>query len=386
MSDVDLEFSAAEWQRRRELLSAIAGAHGLTHVMLYGAERSGSAVPWLTGWPVTREALVVWTADEVDLLLVQFRNHVPLATRVAARAVVRWGGTSTIAAAMEELRLRKARGRVGVIGALPFTACRELADAGFEAVDLGAAYVETRLVKSSEELAFLRRGAELSDAGLRGLIAAVRHGVSEHELADAIERAYVPHGGMTHIHYLLSTPMDRPAISVPAQLPSGRRLEHGDVVVTEISASYRGYAGQVLRTITVGGEPTALYAELHEVAQAAFDRICAVLRDGTTAAEVVEAASVIEDAGFTICDDLLHGYGGGYLPPVLGSRSQPHHRGADVGFRAGMTVVVQPNVVTSDGTAGVQTGELVHVTTAGVERLHSAPRGLFTVDGARHEQ
>ena len=27
---------------------------------------------------------------------------------------------------------------------------------------------------------------------------------------------------------------------------------------------------------------------------------------------------VIEEAGFTIIDDLLHGYGGGYLPPVLG--------------------------------------------------------------------
>lgn len=386
MSDGELEFSAAEWQRRRELLGAIAGAHGLTHVLLYGAERSGSAVPWLTGWPVTREALVVWTADEVDLVLVQFRNHVPLATRVATRAVVRWGGTSTIAAAVDELLRRQAPSRVGVIGALPFTACRQLAGAGFEAVDLAAAYVEARLVKSDEELAFLRRGAELSDAGLRGLVAAARPEVSEHELADAIERAYVPHGGLTHIHYLLSTPMDRPVIGVPAQLSSGRRLEPGDVVVTEISASYRGYAGQVLRTITVGGGPTALYAELHDVAQAAFDRICSVLRDGATAAEVVEAASVIEDAGFTICDDLLHGYGGGYLPPVLGSRSQPHHRGADVGFRAGMTVVVQPNVVTPDGTAGVQTGELVHITTAGVERLHSAPRGLITADGARHEQ
>ncbi|HEX5994086.1 MAG TPA: M24 family metallopeptidase [Jiangellales bacterium] len=379
---MNLEFSAAEWQRRRELLGAIADAHGLTHVLLYGAERSGSAVPWLTGWPVTREALVVWTADEADLLLVQFRNHVPLATRVAGAAVVRWGGPSTIAAAVEELRRRRAPGRVGVIGALPFTACRELAAAGLEAVDLGAAYVAARLVKSSEELSFLRRGAQFSDAGLHGLVAAARPGVSEHELADAIERAYVPSGGQTHIHYLLSTPMARPEIGVPAQLSSGRRLEPGDVVVTEISASYRGYAGQVLRTITVGSEPTALYADLHDVAQAAFDRICSVLRDGTTAAEVIEAAAVIEDSGFTICDDLLHGYGGGYLPPVLGSRSRPHHRGAEVGFRAGMTVVVQPNVVTLDGTAGVQTGELVHVTSAGVERLHSASSGLITADGA----
>jgi Xaa-Pro dipeptidase len=31
---------------------------------------------------------------------------------------------------------------------------------------------------------------------------------------------------------------------------------------------------------------------------------------------------VIEDAGFTTRDDLVHGFVGGYLPPVLGSRSR----------------------------------------------------------------
>ena len=49
--------------------------------------------------------------------------------------------------------------------------------------------------------------------------------------------------------------------------------------------------------------------------------------------------------------------------------------------RAGMTVVVQPNVVTLDHRAGVQCGELVHVTVDGVERLHRAPRGLARVGG-----
>jgi Xaa-Pro dipeptidase len=41
-----------------------------------------------------------------------------------------------------------------------------------------------------------------------------------------------------------------------------------------------------------------------------------------------------------------------------------------------MTVVVQPNIVTPDGQAGVQTGELLLVTDQGPERLHQYPRGL----------
>jgi len=41
--------------------------------------------------------------------------------------------------------------------------------------------------------------------------------------------------------------------------------------------------------------------------------------------------------------------------------------------------VVQPNVVTRDLKAGVQTGELIRITRTGWERLHKAKRGLFRV-------
>ena len=86
---------------------------------------------------------------------------------------------------------------------------------------------------------------------------------------------------------------------------------------------------------------------------------------------------MIEDAGFTIRDDLVHGFVGGYLPPVLGASSRALTPTPDFEFAAGMTVVVQPNVVTKDETAGVQTGELLLVTEAGPERLHSYPRGFL---------
>jgi Xaa-Pro dipeptidase len=150
------------------------------------------------------------------------------------------------------------------------------------------------------------------------------------------------------------------------------------VVVAEISAAFWEHPGQVLRSFALG-EPTKLYRDLHAAADAAFDAIAAVLKAGATPAQVIDAASVLEDAGFTIIDDLLHGYGGGYLPPILGSKSRPAGPIPQEPFRDEQTVVVQPNVVTRDGKAGVQTGEMVVITKNEIERLHAMPRGFVSV-------
>jgi hypothetical protein len=45
-----------------------------------------------------------------------------------------------------------------------------------------------------------------------------------------------------------------------------------------------------------------------------------------------------------------------------------------------MTVVIQPNVVTPDHKAGVQTGEMVLITQSGIERMHTVPRGFTVLD------
>ncbi len=324
--------------RRHEALAAVMD--GVDHVLVHGANRSGTAVGWLTRWPVTREAVVVVTPGERDVLYVGFYNHVPNAERIATEADVRWIGD-----------FEPPPGRIGVIG--------RPARAG--EVDLNAAYTRLRLVKSAEEIEWIRHAAQLTDAGVAALREAARPGVSEYELGAAIEAAWLPHGATTHIHYLAATPMAAPELCVPAQWPSERRLEAGDALVYEVSASWWEYPAQRLGTIFVDAEPTPLYRELLSQAEVAFDAVVARLRAGTTAAELWEAAGAI-----TIRDDLVHGFVGGYLPPVLGARGPV----PDFIFEAGMTVVVQPNVVTGDESAGVQVGELLLVTDDGVERLH----------------
>ena len=83
---------------------------------------------------------------------------------------------------------------------------------------------------------------------------------------------------------------------------------------------------------------------------------------------------MIEDAELTTIDDLLHGYGGGLPAADPGSASRSAGPVPDEPFRAGMTVVIQPNVVTRDHKAGMQPGEMVVVTRDGVERMHAVPR------------
>ena len=371
-------FSDAEMARRRAAIEAVMAAHEVDHLLVYGANRSGSAVGWLTRWPVTREALVVVTPGERDVLLVDFYNHVPNAARIATEADVRPAAPSGIATAVEALRARGAAGRrVGLIGPLGHAAHARLA-AGVARSSRSTP--RTRGCASSsraEEIAWLRVGCELTDAAVVVLRDGARPGVDERELGALVESAYLARGGTTHIHYFAATSMAAPAMAVPAQWPAARRLEAGDALTCEISAAWWDHPGQLLRTFAVAAEPAPLYRELHAVADAAFDAVLAVLRPGASAADVVAAAGVIEDAGFTTRDDLLHGFVGGYLPPVVGSPSRQIAPVPDFTFAAGMTVVVQPNVVTPDERAGVQTGDLVMIGNDGPERLHGVERGLL---------
>jgi Xaa-Pro aminopeptidase len=374
-------FSGAEMARRRTAVARAMEEAGVDHLLIYGANRVGGIIQYLTQWPVTAEAVGVVTPGARDALYVQYYNHLPLARRLA-EAEVRWGEQSGIGCAVAELKRRGAKqDRVGVIGPLGFRAHAQLGESFGKIADLNAAYTRLRLVKSREEIEWLRLGAYLSDRAIATLQRELRPGLTERELGAIVEAAYLPWGGTNQIHFFGATSMTAPDCQVPAQFPSTRRIEAGDILFTEISALFWDYSGQVLRSFAVACEPTPLYRDLHETAMRAFDAIAGSLRAGATPEQIVAASSVIEEAGFTTCDDLLHGYGGGYLPPILGSCSRPAGPLPEMTFAAGMTVVIQPNVVTRDGKAGVQTGELVLVTETGVERLHQAPRGFLRAGG-----
>ena len=295
------QFGQQEMERRRRLLSAAAEEAGLDHVLIREAGRAGSAVQWLTGWPVTHEAIVLVTPGERPTLFVDHYNHLPMAERLAVDCEVVWGERRALEVALAALSRRACgRGRLGTIGAMSTGQHERLSDHASELHDLNTAYTRLRLVKSPEEIDWLRVGAHLTDLGLASLVHRLRVGESEHHLADHVERGYVPHGGATLIHFFGVAAMAEPDYCVPRQFTSNRALRRGDVLFTEISGQFWFHPGQVLRTYYIGEDPPALFRELSDVAAAAFDAVAAVLRPGARPEQVVEAASLIEDAGFSV--------------------------------------------------------------------------------------
>lgn len=367
-------FTDAEMEAREARLLELAETRGVDAVLVAESMRAGTATGWLTGWPVTAEAVTVIGRGLPRTMFVQHYNHLPLARRIAWRTAVEWGRGSGVAEAAELL----ARGgvkRLGVIGRMSIGQAGALG-ARFEVTDLSRDYGGLRLVKSAEEIRWMELAAALTDLGVAALAEGARPGMTERALGALVDSGFLAHGATSYLHYFLATPMGAPDGGVPRQYGSPRPLARGDALSTEISADFWGYTGQVLRSFFVGEEPTAEFREMHEVAEAALDAVLARVRPGTEAGELVEASALIEEAGYTIIDDLVHGYGGGYLAPILGSASRPAAvPRPEVTLRENMCLVVQPNVTRRDGLAGVQTGHLIQVTRDGYRALQRYPRG-----------
>jgi Xaa-Pro dipeptidase len=335
---------------------------------------------WLSQWQDMHHCYLVVPREGDPTLLVGLVNHVPNAREISDVPNVEWGGYEpgkTIASLVS--------GRVGLVGVnatwndgMPWRHHEDLRASGAELADVTREYAALRRIKSAEEIERLRGAAELSDLAITTLVEAAQPGVAETELVALVEEPYRRRGGATRITFLRSMPMDAPNGCVPAQNPSSRRLEKGDVIITEFSASLFGYSGQVHRPVFVQAEPTAEWLALFDAAKEAYDRITAGMTPGSTEGDVIRNAAVIGERGYSIYDDLVHGYGTDYGPPLVDRRCVEYwHSGEDPPpgrtIEAGMTIVVQPNPITPDEHMGLQLGALTAVTERGAESLHALP-------------
>lgn len=383
------QFSPQEFARRHTAIRALMTKEGLDAVAVYGnsgVNRHDQAdVHYVSGFLGNRNNYAVVTQREAPVIFVQSFNHVPNA-RESAGIRVEWGGESsavTIAHYLREIGLQNAA--LGYVGDVPVQTYlawqRELP--GWRFVDATRSFRRLRLVKSAEELDWLRQGAAYTDRAMQALIDGTHAGMKEYELGALIETAALAAGGLPHLHYLSSGPQEGAGACVPRQNLSARIIERGDVINTEISVSHWGYSGQMHRPIFVGRPPNDLYRRLWDTTLASYQRGVEALRAGATSEDLLDAADIIAEHGFTINDAYLHGFGIGLLPPSIGTRQSVAKRGPlgpNFTLEEGMCVVLQPNVVTEDERAGLQLGNLFRITKTGAECLHRLPLQYFVTD------
>jgi|TARA_B110000503_G_C7165707_1_gene421814 Xaa-Pro dipeptidase len=369
---VDSRFSNSEYQARHRQTIALAKEHDCSAVLTFGENKSGVVSTWLTGWGTTRLALNLLTEKE-SLLWILFQNHTPAAKRTAQETQVFVYDIDAVEKALTSFKGKS----LATIGTATGDVRKIASKLDITLITLDKAHAKMRAIKSVEEVEILRAGAKVTDLGAQELIESCKIGASDWQIFANARSGYTVAGGRDHICYICVADMNAPDRDVPSQFPEGRIVRENSAITFEISASASAeYPGQVLRTVTIG-EPTAQYKELHAVADETLARMRKILKPGISALDLIAASSIIEEAGFTTTDDLFHGLGAGYLEPIGTSRSRIPMHAPDLTIEAGMAIVLQPNVTTIDHSAGVQTGEMVIVTSDGFEDIHHITSGLL---------
>lgn len=368
-------FSKGEMTRRHAKVEAFMEAEGLDALLVFGSGRFSSEIFWLTDWPGSREAYVLFQGGADPVVVLQLYNHVPMARVLSVIEDVRWAGPNTARTVADLMVERGLAGKMtGVVGAVPYRPYGHIAETlGPGALrDVNGAFRMMRTVRSAEEIARIAHASELTDRSMAAIEQGLRPGMAEWDIPALIEPVYLDAGGYAGIHFMTSMPMDEPHFPVPAQYQSSRRLARGDVLITEISGAYWGYSGQIHRTYSLGAGPSREWADLHAVAVEAFEVIFGLIREGVSSREVENAADLIHERGYGVYDDLLHGVN--QTPPIIQTARARRHESPEVTFRENMVITIQPNVITADERMGLQFGETVVVGREGCRSLNNFRR------------
>jgi Xaa-Pro dipeptidase len=374
-------FSDQEMARRHQATQALMDQEGVDALLVYGTGRYASDVYWLTDWPCSREAYVLFQSGKEPVVLMQLYNHFPMARVMSIVKDVRWAGANSAARVADLIRERGLESKqIGLVGALPYQHYNKLREQFPNAAfaDLGGKMRMMRTVRSAEEIERIRVASKLTDDSIQGLAQELKEGLREDELPAIIEPVYLKQGGYAGIHFMSSMPMRQPDFPVPAQFQSSRRLKKGDCLITEISGAYAGYSGQIHRTFSIGEGPTPEWRKMHDAAVESFETLARVIRDGATTTEAEEAAEIIHRRGYSIYDDLVHGVN--QYPPIFQTKTTRRHDAKEMIFRENMVIVIQPNLITRDEKMGLQFGETLVVKKNGCESLNAYPREWVTCD------
>ena len=377
-----MAFSSAERERRDGEIRKIMDAKELKALMLLGDTNVGNDILGDFRYYVDNRVIA---GRQVAILFPQAEPVLFMVTGIQQQAAQRRSSVrdcrvteDTIAEVIKLLKERGvSSGKVGVnLHVLPVAWYESLKKEipGVDLVETHKEILEVRFRHVSEEADLFRRCASLGDGSFDAAAKMIKPGVSEYEIAAALEGYSRARGAEQHFTLVGSGKFafgEKNNLPLP-YAPSGRRVEAGDSVVLEITPCLEGYWTQIVRTVNVG-EPNAELEKLYVVARDAIKKGMEVFRPGKTIRDVVEAMSAyVSGRGYLprppfghICGtDLIDGR-------VSPANSQP--------LDPGMAVIIHPTVVTPDGKDSFFWGETYLVTEDGYERINHVTDELLTV-------
>jgi Xaa-Pro aminopeptidase len=234
-------------------------------------------------------------------------------------------------------------------------------------------------IKTDEEITFAREAGRIAELGYRRLLATARPGMTEDQLALELKWHMKKLGAEDNFLLLCAGPHNR-----AVQPSTGRKLAPGDIVLAEITPSYRGQLTQICRTVTIGDPPDELVVKYDLVVQAMNQGIAAA-QPGVPMSEVCRAINAVLEA---------RGYGQYCHPPHI------RRRGHGLGFSStrpgdvsldnatllepGMLFMIHPNQYLPE-TGYLLCGEPVLMTDDGAEVLTQERSSLGVVGCANSE-
>ena len=245
----------------------------------------------------------------------------------------------------------------------------EIAGVGVEFVDVRALTAQLRIIKSEEEIACIRRAADVASRVMDKVRQEIRPDIREAELASWTGYLMVKEGaeGPSFEPFMMSGEN----AWLPQRVASQKALKDGELVLLDMGAVCDGYCSDITRTFAVG-EVSQEQKRVFQVAWKAQQAAIEAIRPGVHAFEVDAAArEIVEAEGLAAYFPHLTGHGVGvsvHEAPIL-------DKGVDTVLQPGMVVTVEPGVyLPRVGAARVE--DMVLVTTSGCELLTSAARDL----------
>jgi len=228
---------------------------------------------------------------------------------------------------------------------------------------------ELRVVKTAEELGYLREAGRRTDAAWEEFIgSATLAGRSELEVARQLGELVERHGLGSPAFMICAS---GPASASPHHLTGVRLIREGDAVVFDFGGNVEGYKSDITRTVHVG-EPGEEFRRVYRIVDEARRAAFAAVRPGATCESIDAAArQVIAEAGYG--EYFIHRVGHGL---GLDVHEEPYLVGGNtLPLREGMVFSDEPGVYLPER-FGIRIEDSVACTATGGELLNNAAREL----------